>query len=315
MRARVLINGGAGSVDDEDALRHDVAAAFERAGGEAQVDVVEPVDIADTIRSWWEADDRPDVIVVAGGDGTVNGAAAVAAGTDMVLSVLPLGTFNHFAKDLGLPDDLEGAAAAIVAGEVRTVDVAEVNGEVFVNNSALGVYPSMVAIRDRIRSSRGWGKVRAVPVASYQVLRDLPVHRLDLRGSDGFVRQRVRTPFVFVGNGRYDNAGGGMAERAALDDGVLDIAVARATSRWRLVRIAVRALVSGVDSAREIDRVHLAELTVSGNTSRLRVARDGEVGWLELPLRFRCRPGALRVRAPALAEVPNEVPGAPAASG
>jgi len=300
MFVRVLVNGGAGSVDDEERRTAEIRDAFDAAGADrVAVDVVAPEEIDATITGWWAADPRPDVIVVAGGDGTVNGAAAVAAGTDIVLSVLPLGTFNHFAKDLGLPDDVAGAARAIVAGEVRAVDVAEVNGQVFVNNSALGMYPAMVAIRDEIRDSRGWGKVRAVPVACARVLRDLPVHRLDLRGSGGFARDRVRTPFVFVGNGRYDNGDGGTFERGSLGDGVLSVVVARATTRRRLVGVALRAVVAGTRRAGDLDRIDLDELTVDGRPRRLRVARDGEIGWCDLPLRFRCRPGALRVRAPA----------------
>lgn len=304
MHLRVLINGGAGSVDDESTQQREIAAAFERAGATAAVEVVEPEKIDATIRAWWDGDDRPDAIVVAGGDGTVNGAAAVAAGTDLVLTVLPLGTFNHFAKDLGIPDDLDAAAAAIVGGEIRAVDVAEVNDEVFVNNAALGVYPAMVATRDRIRDARGWGKVRAVPVASVHVLRNLPLHRLDLDGSGGFSRKRVRTPFVFIGNGRYDNGTGGNAVRDDLQDGVLGVSVARVTSRWGLVRTVVSALTLGVDRARDIDRIDVAELTVSGKAKRLRVARDGEIGWIDLPLRFRCRPADLRVLAP----VPDGTP-------
>jgi diacylglycerol kinase family enzyme len=301
MRFRVLINGGAGSVDDEGALRDDIAAAFRAAGATAEVEVVDPADIDETIRRWWAVEDRPTAIVVAGGDGTVNGAAAVAAGTDIVLSVLPLGTFNHFAKDLGIPDDLTEAAHAIVDGTERRVDVAEVNGEVFVNNSALGVYPAMVATRDRIRDATGWGKIRAVPVASLRVLRDLPTHRFDLV-ADGWERRRVRTPFVFVGNGDYDNGRGGAAERTGLDDGRLGVVVARTTTRFGLLRSAVRAIVRGVDAADDLDRTQVPSLTIEGRARRLLVARDGEIGRLDLPLRYRCRPGALIVRAPAVGD-------------
>jgi diacylglycerol kinase family enzyme len=288
-------------VSEEAGQVADIEAAFVAAGAAAVVSTVAPADLPDEVCRIWEADDRPDAVVVAGGDGTVNCAAEVAVETDVVLGVLPLGTFNHFAKDLGLPTDLEGAAAALAAGEVRHVDVAEVNGRFFVNNSALGVYPAMVEIRDRIGDEQGWGKVRAVPVAAYRVLRDLPSHRLDLSGPGEYRRIRVRTPLVFVGNGVYANPGGGIAARDNLADGVLGVAVARAVSRWGLVGTIVRALVAGAENTRDLDSIELSELTVTSRSRRIQVARDGEVDWFDLPLHYRSRPGALRVRAPPAA--------------
>lgn len=301
MRFDVLVNGGAGSVDetDENGQVAAIEAAFEAAGAEATVQVVPPADLQATMRRIWDGPDRPDAIVVAGGDGTVNCAAGEAVGTDLVLGVLPLGTFNHFAKDLGLATDLEGAAAGLASGEVRHVDLGEVNGRVFVNNSALGVYPEMVAIRDQIREQRGWGKIRAVPVAAVHVLRSFPVHRFDLRGSDGFARSRVRTPFVFVGNGAYDDSTGKVGERGSLVDGHLGLYVARVVSRWGLVRTIARTVVSGTQAARDLDRAEVSELVVSGRVKRLRVALDGEVCWLSTPLRYTSCPGALQVLAPA----------------
>lgn len=311
-RFHVLVNGGAGSVGagaEADQQRAAIAAAFEAAGAEATVEAVDPEDLPDAVASIWSAPDRPEAVVVAGGDGTVNCAAGAAVGTDIVLGVLPLGTFDHFAKDLGMPTDLAGAAAAIVGGHERAVDVGEVNGRVFVNNSALGVYPEMVAVRDAIRERRGWGKVRAVPVAAARVLRAFPTHRLDLRGDDGYRRARVRTPFVFVGNGTYDDGGAALGGRGSLDDGRLGVYVARVVSRWGLVRTVLRAVVSGTEAARDLDRVELRELEVGGRSRRIRVALDGEVVWLDAPLRYRTRPGALRVVAPApAAEEPTDPP-------
>ncbi|CAN5788082.1 diacylglycerol kinase family protein [soil metagenome] len=299
MRFHVLVNGGAGSVDDTDQTRQvaDIEAAFVAVGAEAKVSVVPPANLPDEACRIWESE-RPDAVVVAGGDGTVNCVAEAAVETEVVLGVLPLGTFNHFAKDLGLASDLAGAVAGLVSGEVRQVDVGELNGRLFVNNSALGAYPAMVDIRDRIRDERGWGKARAVPVAAYRVLRDLPTHRLDLSGPDGYQRLRVRTPLVFVGNGVYDNSGGGLAARDNLADGVLGVAVARVVSRWGLVGTVLRALVFGVDRARDLDREELTELTVTSRARHIQVARDGEVDWVDLPLRYRSRPGALHVLAP-----------------
>ena len=307
MRFVVLVNGGAGSVDDaEDA--EELAAidlAFSKAGAEANVDVVAPADFQRVMTDAWAASTRPDAIVVAGGDGTVNCAADVAAGTDIVLAVLPMGTFDHFAKDLGMPTVLDEAAAAIAGGTVREVDVAEVNGRVFVNNSALGAYPAMVADRDRLRDAKGWGKVRAVPVAALAVWRDLPLHRLTLQGP-GFEREHVRTPFVFIGNGVYDNAHFGTHEREGLESGVLGVAVGRVVSRWGLLRMVVSALVRGDRSTRDLDTAELTDLTIDAHTRRLRVSLDGEVEWFDTPLRYRSRTGALRVLAP-----PVLAPGGP----
>lgn len=306
MRLHVLVNGAAGSVVDDDQTVADVEAAFASADGEldgdtveATVEVVDPADLADMVTRVWERD-RPDAVVIAGGDGTINAVAAAAVDSGAVLSVLPLGTFNHFAGDLGIPNELTAAAQAIATGSVRSIDVGEVNGRVFVNNSVLGAYPMMVVARERIQDVKGWGKVRAVPVAVVHVLRNLPVHRLDLVGSEGYARQNVRTPFVFVGNGVFDNDPGTALARSSMDDGVLGVSVARVVSRWGMVRAAVGTLVKGAEQARDLDHVQVAELTVRSRTGSTRVAFDGEVEKMAFPLHYRCRPGALKVLAPTL---------------
>jgi diacylglycerol kinase family enzyme len=306
MRFDVLVNGGAGSVDAAEEEREvaAIAAAFAAAGARAEVRVVEPERMQDEVRACWEGPDRPRAVVVAGGDGTVSCGAGAAAGTDIVLGALPLGTFNHFAKDIDLPAELGAAVAALVTGEVRAIDAAEVNGRVFVNNSVLGLYPDLVAVRDRIRHQRGWGKVRAVPVALITVLRRFPLHRLDLRGP-GYERRRVRTPLVFVGNGVFGNESGGAPRRGDLADGSLGVAVSRAKSRWGLVRSAFRALARGADADDDIDTVALTELTVDLHVRHARVAVDGEICWMESPLRYRIRPKALHVLAPAV-DTPTE---------
>ena len=304
-RVVVLVNGRAGSVGGEpQAMVDRLADAFAATGVEAEIQVIEPDELATTIGSVW-AVKRPDAIIVAGGDGTINSAANAIAGTDVVLGVLPLGTFNHFAQDLGLPNDVEGAVTALADGEVRSVDVAEVNGRVFVNNSVLGVYPAMVAVREKTTEQRGWGKIRAVPVAFARVLRSFPTHRLHLSTPDGLMRRNVRTPFLFVGNGIYDNPGGGMAARPSLTDGKLGVSLARVVSRWGLMRTVVRALISGTTEARTLDNAEATEMLVKSGSSRLRVAVDGEVCWMNTPLNYKSRPGALRVLAPATPDAPS----------
>lgn len=300
MRFEVLINGGAGSVDqaNDEAEIAAIEEAFEAAGAVAHVQLTDPDDLGKVVKATWASDDRPDAVIIGGGDGTVGGAAEAALDSDIVLGVLPLGTFNHFAKDLGMPMDLKGAAAALVNGEVRVVDVGEVNGRVFVNNSTLGVYPTMVAIRDDIQDRHGWGKVRSVPVAAWRALKSFPLHRYDLT-ADGYGRHQVRTPLIFVGNGVYDNATGGAYHRADLADGYLGVSVAKVISRWGLVRMILRTVLAGSAQASELDVSELTDLRVDSHGSRVRVALDGEAGWMEPPLRFRSRSDAIKILAPA----------------
>jgi diacylglycerol kinase family enzyme len=301
-RVVVYVNAAAGSVDGADpaGTSHRIAAAFTTASPdvEVRVETVDPSRLQDRIREVWTAGPRPDAVVVAGGDGTVNNAAQVAADSDIVIGVLPLGTFDHFAGDLGVPGDLEAAAAALVDGEIRRVDVAEVNGRVFVNNSLVGLYPRLVSIRDEVMVGRGWGKVRAVPVAAARVLGSFPTHRLDLTGPDGFGLSGLHTPMLFVGNGVYESAPGRPPTRSRLDAGVLGIEVARAASRRRLVRAAVHTLVRGASGATDVERATLETVEVHGRAARLQVAIDGEIDWFVPPLRYRTRPGALLVLAP-----------------
>ena len=301
MRLSVLINRRAGSaVDADDAeLVEQVTQAFTDAGASVEVTPTSGDELPGAMRAIWDGDQRPDAIVVAGGDGTVSSAAGVAAGTDLVVAVLPMGTFNHFAKDLGVPTDLGEAASSLVTGEVRHVDVGKVNDRVFVNNAALGVYPAMVAVRDDIRRRRGWGKIRAVPVAALRTLRAFPVHRFDLRGPDRFRRDRVRTPFVFVGNGAYDDEAGRVGDRTDLTNGQLGLYMAQVVSRWGLVRTVLRTIVSGAQAARNLERTQLSEVVITSRLHQVRMALDGEVTWMATPLRFRSMPGALRVLAPA----------------
>jgi diacylglycerol kinase family enzyme len=293
----VLLNGAAGRGAVDPDRREAVEAACRAAGLDAQVTEVDPREMSSAIGAIW-ARDRPDAVVVAGGDGTVGCAAGAVAGTDVVLGVLPTGTFNHFAKDVGIPTDLEAAAEALVRGEVQRIDVAEVNGRVFVNNAVLGVYPEMVAVRDRLRSRHGWGKVRAVPVASMHVLRTFPVHRVDLTGPGGMVKRKLRTPLVFVGNGVYDNGPGGLPRRDSLTGGTLGVGYALADGRARLVRSALGSLLRGAEAEAEVDAVALPEVVVTSRSRRMRVALDGELTTLASPLRYRSRPGALRLVVP-----------------
>ncbi|HEU5149182.1 MAG TPA: diacylglycerol kinase family protein [Iamia sp.] len=311
MQIDVVINCGAGSVDGDavEAERQRVLDAFAPLGVEASVRAVGGMAVGLSVRM--AADRGADVVVVAGGDGTLGTAADALAGTGTPLGILPLGTFNHFAKDLGIPIDVARAAEVIVDGQTVAVDVAEVNGRTFVNNSSIGLYPVMVDLRDEIRSTRGWGKVRAVPLASWRVLRRFPTRRLQIE-VDGQTWDQ-RSPFVFVGNNTYEIGPRGIGARTEIARGVLCCYVAKAETRRRFVRLAVGAALRGATATPHLDSACAPEVTIDAHGHRVLVAVDGEVDTVRGPLRYRSRPGALLVRVPADADPPTGPPEAPEA--
>ncbi|WP_205123602.1 diacylglycerol/lipid kinase family protein [Cognatilysobacter lacus] len=239
---------------------------------------------------------RPACIIAAGGDGTVNAVAQRTVEAGVPLGVLPSGTLNHFAGDLGLPDSLEEAAAVIARGHERTVDVGEVNGKLFLNNASLGLYASMVVQRERLQEKHGIGKWRALLQAGWSVLRHPHTFSVVLH-IDGEELRR-RTPFVFVGNNDYVLQGPHAGARKSLDDGCLSVYVLRPCGPWGLVALALRALFGRIADGRDLDVFHASELVVESTHGSVRVARDGEVERTDAPVRFRLRPLALRVLAP-----------------
>lgn len=295
MRLQVVVNCGAGSVDPDatDQQRREIIEAFAGAHGDAEVTFAKGSALAAAVAA--AAAERPAAVVVAGGDGSIGTAAGVLAGTGIPLAVLPRGTFNHFAKDIGMPLTIAEAAESIVSGDVACIDVGEVNGRCFVNNSSVGVYPAMVSLRDRIREERGWSKVRAAPMATWKVLRRFPVREVTIVANGSSTR--ARSPFVFVGNNRYDVGPRGVGERSRIDAGELSVYVARAESAWRLLWIAAKAAIRGSSRVTELDEMYVPELTLAVRGHGVLVSLDGESATLRSPLRYRIRPGALAVLA------------------
>jgi len=297
MKAIVILNCGSGSVDssrtEEQTAR--VAAAFGSEGLLADVRAVPAGGLEAEARAAAASRDT-DTVVFGGGDGTLNTGAAALLGGDKVLGVLPLGTFNHFAKDLGVPLKLEDAVRTIALGQVRQVDVGEVNGRPFLNNSSIGLYPELVRARDELRRHRGMRKGPAMLQAAREVLREPPFLRAELRILDDVAR--VRTPFVFVGNNRYEMKLFSLGARSSLERGELSLYVARNARRWGILRLALRALVGRLRQDKEFEALAVPEVDVVTHRPVVRVALDGEVVRMEAPLRYRIRPRALRVFAP-----------------
>ncbi len=300
IRVAVLLNNAAGTIVGADGrpLNETLAAAFTGHGITARLDFLSATELtAGAERALQEAENNQiDAVVVGGGDGSIASIANVFAGSDVPVGILPLGTLNHFAKDLGIPLALEQAVAVIAAGQVQSVDLGEVNGEIFVNNSSIGVYPYLVLDRQRMQQQHGMRKWTAMAFAIWRTLRNFPLRRLRIR--TGGRAEPFRSPCVFIGNNEYGLTGPGAGKRERLDAGELCVYVAKRQSRLALFWLACRSMLGFLDQSRDLRELKVPDVEISSRTSRLLVALDGEVKMLRPPLRYRTRPHALRVFAP-----------------
>jgi diacylglycerol kinase family enzyme len=271
-----------------------VRSAVRAAGIDAEIEMISGGDCEVRARAIAERGDP--LLVVGGGDGTISAAAAALVGTETLLGILPLGTLNHFARDLGIPTDLVEAAKLIAARPERHVDVGEMNEHIFINNSAIGLYPRMVVDRDAQQERLGRSKRVAMVIASLRTLARFNHQRLTLTVNDA--KQRVDTPLLFVGNNEYRTDLGAAGRRQSIEDGELSVYVMRKKTRRGFVAATVRALFDRTrpDDMEKIDGVE--RLRVGSHRGSLVVSLDGEVVRAIPPLDYRIRKRALRVIAP-----------------
>jgi diacylglycerol kinase family enzyme len=260
---------------------HDPAAELEEAFPRAVViravpdrDLDEQLDEAVTAAGEWCR-----AIGVAGGDGTVAAAAAVAGRRRLPLVVVPTGTLNHFARDVGVYD-LQEAVDATAAGEAVAVDLALVEvhpGETsdavirtrcFLNTASLGSYPDLVRLREKWQPR--WGKWPAFAAALIVVLRNAEPVRVRLDG------EPMSVWFLFVGNGPYHPRGMVPAWRPTLDSGLLDVRWLRADLRFSRLRTVVALLLGAIGHSRVYGQREVPEIDVELAVPGM-LATDGEV--------------------------------------
>jgi diacylglycerol kinase family enzyme len=299
MRVAVVINSAAGSLLGREAAEAEVARHLEAAG----LDAILVPDHAGGLPA--RLDDAvahgADAVVVGGGDGTIAAAASRLMNTLTALGILPLGTMNMLAKDLGIPLALDAAAEALAHGTVREIDVAEVNGHVYLCNSVIGS-PSWLG-RHRERH-RGKASLRTRLAFALAGLRAFWRHRpLRLRVQvDGGRAVRLWTRALSVANNRYAEGFGQVMSRPRLDGGELAVYVARRYGLWWWVRLFLGMLLGTWRGSRLVHERTAREVVIRSPRNGLRVMSDGEAQILAPPLVYRIHPGALRVIVPRVAE-------------
>ena len=295
-RITVLLNARAGN-QNATAVQL-VADAFRAAGADVDVRPTEGASIAGEAAAAVTRGSK--VVVVAGGDGTVSAAAAALAGSDAALGILPLGTLNHFAKDLGIPQDLGEAARVIAAGRATSVDMGEVNGRLFINNASVGMYARLISERTAMQriGRRKWLAHALAAVRVWRRYRRLRVEIRTGKGQGGRGKGKVRTPFVFVGNNQYQLSGLELGRRETLDGGRFHVCMAPGMSRGGVVRMIIAAVFGDVSTIEGFESFTAPSVTLDADVGRLEASIDGEAVVLDNPLTFHIRPRVLKVIVP-----------------
>jgi diacylglycerol kinase family enzyme len=299
----VIINAGSGSVSPEDTKKL-LEKEFEAQGLNAKIHLAQSgEDIVKIARKAVGGD--AEIIVAGGGDGTVSAVASELSGSDKVLGVLPLGTLNNFSKDLKIPPDLAEAVRIIAENNIQKIDVGEVNGRYFINNSSIGLYPRIVRKRVQQQERLGRGKWAAAAWAAWKVIRVAPLLRVKFE-LDGKSFWR-KTPFVFVGNNEYEMDFFNIGRRAKLDDGKLSVYFLKRGGRWGLIMLIIRTIFGRLRQAKDFEGLCTEEMTIETRKKRLLVAFDGEIATMEMPLNYKVHPRALKVLVPPIEENEEEV--------
>ncbi len=237
-----------------------------------------------------------DTVIAAGGDGTLSTVAAALVGTSKIFGVLPLGTLNNFSKDLGIPQGIDGAVAVIAAGRTINIDVAEVNGRTFLNNSSIGFYPRIVKNRDIQRQKLGYGKWYAAFWATLRLFRFSPFIKVGIRVNGKFFLRK--TPFVFVGNNSYEMDLYKIGRRESLSEGQLSVYFLHRGGRLGVLQMLFRTITGTIRQWRDFEQVMTDSVAIQTRRKKLPVAFDGEVEAVKTPLHYRIVPNALTVLVP-----------------
>lgn len=235
-------------------------------------------------------------VIAAGGDGTICTVATALAGSGIALGVIPMGTFNYFARSLGLPNDPEQAIAALLTGQLQTVSAGEVNGKLFLNNASLGLYPALLEQREAAYAK--WGRSRLA--AYWSALRTLATYDRPSRlrvTIDGKI-DHLRSPMVFVAQSAFQLEESGLEGADMIRDGKFAIYIAPELRRWQVLVFALKMALRAARPYRDFTLIAAEEMLVETRNRRRTIARDGEREKMQSPFHFRVLPDALTVIVP-----------------
>jgi diacylglycerol kinase family enzyme len=296
----VVMNSGSGH-DDKEEMASAIRTELEASGQTFEIIRPDPDDIASCIAEAVARSSGAGILVAAGGDGTLNAVASSAIDCGWTLGIIPLGTFNFYARDLGLPLDAAAATRVLTDGLVRSVAVGRINGRLFLNNASFGLYRQLLEDREEMKQRLGRYRL----VAAYAAMLTLWHHRRSYRlnvcidGRD----ERWRTSMVFLGLNSLQLEKLQLEIAACAKDDRLAVIAPKPLSRWSLLWLAFKGAFGRLKPKEELLCRCASRLTLSWvGHSRGRVAVDGETFECKMPLEVEVLPGALRVLVPRTPE-------------
>lgn len=301
----VVLNAGSGHSETE--LRcSTIRDGLREAGRACHLEIVDdPRQLTDIARRMArQAKDTGGVLVAAGGDGTINTVAHQAVLQGCLFGVLPQGTFNYFGRTHGIPEDLNDAVRALVNARVTPVQVGVVNDRIFLVNASVGLYPALLEAREN--DKRQYGRSRVVAILS--ALKTALGHHRPLRitlETEGIVR-KLRTATLFVGNNELQMEQVGMEPlKVALEEGELAAIAPRSVGRFGMIGLLLRGALGRLGDADNVLTFSFKRLVVRharlSPRRTIKVATDGEVTRMTMPLEFRVLEGRLALLKPPAA--------------
>lgn len=296
----IVLNAGSGH-EDTDTASDAIASVLRNAGRPHEILRVEdPEHLRDVAtQAVAKAKHTNGIVVAAGGDGTLNGVAQIALGAGCPFGVIPQGTFNYFGRTHGISSDAAEAARGLLTASVEPVQVGLVNGRVFLVNASLGLYPQALQDREEQKQRHGRSRLVAAWAALVTIFRDYRPMLIKLQHEGR--TQEVRTLTLFVGNNRLQLEQVGLDESEIVEDGKLVAIVLPPVPTLALLSLLARAAMGKLGQAHGVRHFAFTSITVapsSRRVHRMKIATDGEIKWIQMPIEFSVAPEPLLMLKP-----------------
>ena len=295
----LIINKGSGH-DDKATARDTIVARLHAAGKSVKVVELPPSGniSAACARAVSDLKHKGGIALAAGGDGTVTAVATACIANGVPMGVIPMGTFNYFARALGIPVDIEKATDIVAQGHMKAADAGIVQDRIFLNNASFGVYTRV--IRNREEDKSHFGRYRIVALASQIRSMFMPAKVYGVRVGTDEKQQLYRTTMIFASINKLQLEALGLHPTEGAEK--MSVNILKPVTRFEMLRIMARTLLRNVASDAQVEGFCTNNFTVEAPLKNIDCVLDGEIVRLAMPLEFKVLPAALQVAAPSDAE-------------